>query len=100
MLNTYILCCEYVCEWIGQNSKFELQENSFVVNRMWLTRRKGTDKDLAILRLSLEGHLPHQVLTCSVTDQDDGVSLLPTISTKFTALKVYLKAIYIFKISE
>lgn len=51
-------CCEYVCEWIGQNSKIELQENSFVLCWTWLDVRKGTHKDLAILRVSLEGHLP------------------------------------------
>lgn len=43
VLNTYMPCCEYVCEWIGQNSKFELQENSFVLQCTWLNMRKGTD---------------------------------------------------------
>lgn len=57
VLNTYMSCCEYVCEWIGQDSKFELQENSFVLQCTWLNMRKGTDKDLAILRVSLEWHL-------------------------------------------
>lgn len=57
VLNTYMSCCEYVCEWISQDSKFELQENSFVLQCTWLNVRKGTDKDLAILRVSLEWHL-------------------------------------------
>lgn len=57
VLNTYMSCCEYVCEWIGQDSNFELQEISFVLQCTWLNVRRGTDKDLAILRVSLERHL-------------------------------------------
>lgn len=41
-------------ERIGPNSKSEWQETSFVLRRTLPNMRKRTDKDLAILRVSLE----------------------------------------------
>ena len=58
-LKTYISCC-YVwnglgrMEWIGQNSRSELQEDSFVLHCTLPNMREATDKDLAVLKVCLE----------------------------------------------
>lgn len=43
-----------MCEWVGQNSKFELQEDSSVLHCTVEEMRKDTHKDLAVEKLFLE----------------------------------------------
>lgn len=40
LLNTYMSCCKCVCEWNGQNSKFELQKFCIAV---YMTQYKKRD---------------------------------------------------------